>query len=540
MKLHFINGPKAGEKFELGPPGVSIGRETDNDINLLIGGVSRYHAKLEPDGDGWLIRDLGSTNGSKVNGQIISGSYNLQPGDIITLGEQNICYGEKQPDASQKAAQQEKTILNPFPVINPSPSPIVTPLPEKPLFQPIEQTPRQEISPDAPEIIQPVPQAIFQPIGEPEKLNAEIPISPVAQTVNDMANPEKNENIKSFFDNLKKGETSFVKMNFFEKNEKGSGPDSNTAAHKDTKKRKFSNFLFYVLVIGAAVIFVSIFIMIQKTNEKKTIQKPVDKRQPGIPLLLSYSKQITTPDNIFNFFLKVEDGMAIFTLDDIKSQRHYSKTVKAVDKQFLENLEEKIKGTNFMSLQSESPGAASGDADNTRKLIIGYGKNLNDITVKNTFANSSFEEIEAAIDEFSENYGLRTISLTPEEMRQEADKSFAKAEQLFLNYDAKPENLREAIVRYKITMEMLDQFVPKPEKWNIARKKQQEAQTILDQKFKDLKFDFERFLKLNEYQQARDVCSQMMLMMPPDSKGYEQIKAYKLNLEKKIGSKNKK
>ena len=534
MKLHFINGPKAGEKFELSSPGASIGREIDNDINLLIGGVSRYHAKFEVDGEGWLIRDLGSTNGSKVNGQTISGSYKLQPGDIITLGEQNICYGEKQPDIQQKAAvQMEKTILNPSPVINPPP--LITPSPENPLFQPLNQ----EATP-APEIIQPDPQAIFQPIGEPEKLNIGINLSPTAQTVNDMANPEKNGDVKGFFDNLKKGETSFVKMNFFGKNEKDSGSDSKSTDHKDAKKRKFSNFLFYVLVIGAAVIFVSIFIMIQKANEKKVVPKTVEKRQEGIPLLLSYSKQITTPDNIFNFSLKIEDGAASFTLDDIRSQRHFSKTVKAVDKQFLENLEEKIKGTNFMSLQSESPGAASGGTDNTRKLTIGYDKNLNEITVKNTFANSSFEEIEAAVDEFSENYGLRTISLTPEEMRQEADKSFAKAEQLFLKYDAKPENLREAIVRYKITMEMLDQFVPKPEKWNIARKKQQEAQTILDQKFKDLKFDFERFLKLNEYQQARDVCAQMMLMMPPDSKGYEQTKAFKLNLEKKIGSKNKK
>ncbi len=47
MNLYFLNGKRQGEQWELVPPGICIGRESDNDIQLLTGGVSRYHAKLE-------------------------------------------------------------------------------------------------------------------------------------------------------------------------------------------------------------------------------------------------------------------------------------------------------------------------------------------------------------------------------------------------------------------------------------------------------------------------------------------------------------
>ena len=83
MNLYFLNGTKKGEKWELVPPGICIGREVDNDIQLLIAGVSRYHAKIEYDQDGqWKILDLGSTNGTKVNGKKIEQEVILTPGTV--------------------------------------------------------------------------------------------------------------------------------------------------------------------------------------------------------------------------------------------------------------------------------------------------------------------------------------------------------------------------------------------------------------------------------------------------------------------------
>jgi pSer/pThr/pTyr-binding forkhead associated (FHA) protein len=47
--------------------------------------VSRRHAELRPSGASWTVRDLGSTNGVKVNGRRVS-STRLSPGDQVTIG----------------------------------------------------------------------------------------------------------------------------------------------------------------------------------------------------------------------------------------------------------------------------------------------------------------------------------------------------------------------------------------------------------------------------------------------------------------------
>jgi len=66
--------------------GVTIGRATDCDVVLDDPGVSRRHAALRPAAGGWVIEDLGSTNGVLVNGRRVGEPRALAPGDRIELG----------------------------------------------------------------------------------------------------------------------------------------------------------------------------------------------------------------------------------------------------------------------------------------------------------------------------------------------------------------------------------------------------------------------------------------------------------------------
>jgi hypothetical protein len=68
----------------------SIGRERDNDLYLDDKKLSRHHAVIEAAGKGWQVRDLGSTNGTGVNGQRISAPLMLKVGDVIELGDSRL------------------------------------------------------------------------------------------------------------------------------------------------------------------------------------------------------------------------------------------------------------------------------------------------------------------------------------------------------------------------------------------------------------------------------------------------------------------
>jgi len=172
--------------------------------------------------------------------------------------------------------------------------------------------------------------------------------------------------------------------------------------------------------------------------------------------------------------------------------------------------------------------------------VIAYDDNLNEITVKDNFAQSSFESIEAAIDDFAANYDLRTISLTPEELKTEAEKAFTKAEELYANIEARPQNLREAIARYKMAVEYLNPFSPKPAMWNEARKKQLESTAALEKKIKDLDFDFRQAMQLDDAPRALELCAEMLQTADPDSKIYKKHKQYRMALETKLRSRKKK
>lgn len=75
-----------GRRLELTKGVVRLGRQDDNDLVILDDGVSRRHARLERSGDGWLAMDVGSRNGTLLNGTMLSGMKRLQNGDVLKLG----------------------------------------------------------------------------------------------------------------------------------------------------------------------------------------------------------------------------------------------------------------------------------------------------------------------------------------------------------------------------------------------------------------------------------------------------------------------
>lgn len=75
-----------GQRFALTGAVVTIGRLPECTIPLTDLNVSRRNTEIRPHGTGWMVVDLGSTNGTKVNGVRIEGDRVLADGDIISLG----------------------------------------------------------------------------------------------------------------------------------------------------------------------------------------------------------------------------------------------------------------------------------------------------------------------------------------------------------------------------------------------------------------------------------------------------------------------
>jgi hypothetical protein len=93
IRMHAA-GPRPGATpppplpFPRAPEGFfTIGRDSRCDLAIEDMTVSRIHARLEQTPDGWLLKDLSSTNGTRVNGWKVRGQVGVRPGDVVRFGD---------------------------------------------------------------------------------------------------------------------------------------------------------------------------------------------------------------------------------------------------------------------------------------------------------------------------------------------------------------------------------------------------------------------------------------------------------------------
>jgi hypothetical protein len=90
-ELTIETGPDAGHSHRAGDSALRLGRSPDNDVILRDPATSGHHARLERRGDQFWLVDLGSTNGTLVNGEPIQ-EKELNHGDRVTLGQNAVSF----------------------------------------------------------------------------------------------------------------------------------------------------------------------------------------------------------------------------------------------------------------------------------------------------------------------------------------------------------------------------------------------------------------------------------------------------------------
>ena len=79
-----------GRTTPLPSAGAVLGRSRECDVVIDDPNVSRRHAEVRPSGGSWIVRDLGSTNGTTRNGNAVRGTVALKPGDRLQVGTADV------------------------------------------------------------------------------------------------------------------------------------------------------------------------------------------------------------------------------------------------------------------------------------------------------------------------------------------------------------------------------------------------------------------------------------------------------------------
>ena len=102
LTLLVLQGPDKGRRFELPDAPALLGRES-RQLPLSDQTVSRRHAELLPTDGEWLLKDLGSANGSYINGVRVDNRKTLKLGDQIRIGRTLMVFGA-QPGISRTSS----------------------------------------------------------------------------------------------------------------------------------------------------------------------------------------------------------------------------------------------------------------------------------------------------------------------------------------------------------------------------------------------------------------------------------------------------
>src|SRR6185295_6702691 len=115
ITFQVLEGVDKGRVFRELPIPVTIGREEGNVLRLNDERVSRFHAKVQLDDDDYILTDLESTNGTRVNGSVVN-IRRLRFGDRVSVGRSILMFGSND-EIAERMAQIESS---PHPVPNAS------------------------------------------------------------------------------------------------------------------------------------------------------------------------------------------------------------------------------------------------------------------------------------------------------------------------------------------------------------------------------------------------------------------------------------
>ncbi|MGH7533454.1 MAG: FHA domain-containing protein, partial [Gemmatimonadales bacterium] len=163
------SGARKGERVAIRVPVVNIGRADYNDVVLADESVSTQHAKLQRREGVWILVDLGSTNGSFVDGERVEGEVPITPGATLRFGDASVIFDPKDEGAGVEKGGSTKmlqAVKAPAAAPKPAAAPVAAaasaaarstaPVARPPAAAPVPTVPKQGAAKAAPAAKRPV------------------------------------------------------------------------------------------------------------------------------------------------------------------------------------------------------------------------------------------------------------------------------------------------------------------------------------------------------------------------------------------------
>ncbi|MBR7155846.1 MAG: FHA domain-containing protein [Lentisphaeria bacterium] len=478
MKLRFLNGLRQGEVVEFRHAEITIGRDEGNDLQLDAGGISRCHVVLRQSEDrGWLLADQNSTNGTKINGKLISGEKVVFDGDVIAVGEQDL----ELMELSGEAVSVRFTPLN-------SASAATVQLPEQPA------------------------EPVKTPAAEPAKTGA-------AKDDTDAVNSFK------ILEELKQAGGALFKK----------GDDDPAAAalgdgeeNKRNPKRMLFNVVFYVAIV---VLLVSGAMMFLSPKEKKdgNAAKKVEVENISV----YYENVVRSKDGVPQMFrveLVYDNGKLSCRLNDVVNGRAFEKIIPAEEmkKNNLRDLNDFVKAfkdSSIGGIDSIKNDPVNDYSSCERMIVIQRGKVSTYRFYDDSGIPDQVRDAKSTLLVFADKLGMQTTFKTRQDIEKRAADLLVEARRKHDWFDDDFSRLREAKRDYEMAMNELNQLNPTPGKlMSEARRGLDKVTALRKRKYSECQQRFRDASSRQDYQAMEVEVKNMLELANEDSPAYGKLK----------------
>jgi hypothetical protein len=466
------NGIEQGRELFIPDEGARLGRSSSNDISIQDPSLSRFHCRMFFKDGALIVGDLGSSNQTMVNRSPIT-EARLEIGDKVLIGDTIL-------SVINNRSATAPSIPAPIPgAAAPVEPPMPVPGPSEPVFNFDTTAPPAEEPPS--------------PINSP---SANEPLFDLGLNKSDMADPQQSK--------------------------------------KEGQNFKPLIILLVVMIILVVGIFVIKEIFENNPPEESITTRPTQGKPAAVlyPVEINYEKIKTDPDNIFRFYINIDrEGRLSAEVDNIKDNRHITKSDEQIEEDVLKNLAQLIRSENFFELQEEYTGLTKGLYD-TYDLSITIGKDTHRVTVKNTTEPDSFKTVRELIEKFSEKeLSLYTISRSVDELHELAYEAWLLGKRHYDEKDIEAGNLMNCIKSMNEVDLYLQSIEPKPDYYSQALTMKRNAERELAQRYDDAIFLFQKTSQAKEWEAAAAQLRQIIEMLPESDERHKDARKELLVVE---------
>lgn len=479
-QLTVVLGAEAGKQFEVPDAGVTLGRSRMAGIQLADNGLSRLHCRFYSENGSAMVQDLGSSNGTTLNGiDIGTNPTPITNGDCVSVGETALrISGFVASSAEPRPAVTEKvTPVSPsaFPT-NIAAAPIISINPDAPV---IPVTPPPPPPPPPP---QPAPEV---PLTAPDLFGAEDDLD---VTIRTKPEPAPVGTVDLGLEAVPGGE----------------------------KKR--SPLLGLIFALGAILVLLggalAIFSFENQDEKPAALRKlPTAESQA---FEFCYERLVITEQSLYRYTLNYEaSGLLVLAIDDLGDADRSFKKEKQLTPHAQKMLRKEVVDSNYMAIRELYPERSPDGTSLRRKtLTLVLGSNIWKRVAENV-ANREFDALCERLELFGRNeLGVWATQYSVSELRDLGKEQLVVANRYWEQRDMGDEKLFHAVTAYKQGLSALETLNPKPEFVHELTAGLREATELLDTRYEAAAFAVDQAMNTQRYERAAEELQRILRMIP--------------------------